>query len=453
MPGLFGIYELSKRSLLAYQTAMHTAGHNVANAGVEGFHRQRVELGATPPAQDYLHQVGTGIGVDAIRRIEDRFLERGILRELPVLSAHSARADALAQAETLLGEPSDGGLTTLLDQFYDGWDDLASHPEDGTVRSSVVRLASSVADAVRSSRSRLDSQLAEVGGEIRAALDDFNRMVGELAEVNRRILTTNAGGAFVADLEDRRDRLVGTLAELGGTTSSIAEDGTATVWLAERVVVQREIVTAVEFEPGTGRPLTIEGRVVEAAGLGGRIGGLFAVRDDDLADAVRRLDQFAARLAEDVNAIHRTGVDERGRAAGAFFVLDGAGPGTEGAAQRLRVADAIVSDSSRVAAGRGAAPAENGVALDIAALRNDPKGASGMLQNLIVELGGRSREAQDLVEAQSFVVQAFQAQRESVSGVSLDEEAAHLLQFQRAYEAAARVLAAADEMARTILSL
>jgi flagellar hook-associated protein 1 FlgK len=453
VPGLFGIYEMSKRSLLAYQTAMHNVGHNVANAGMEGFHRQRVELGVAPTAQEYMHRIGTGITVDSIRRIEDRFLEQGILRELPVLAAHSARAGALAQAETLLGEPSEGGIATLLDQFYDGWDDLASTPEDGSVRGSVIRVAVSVADAVRSSRIRLESQAADVSGEIRATLDDFNRALRELAEVNRRILSTTAGGAVVADLEDRRDRLAATLAELGGTTSAIDDDGTAMVWLAERVVVQREIVQEVGFEPGTGQPLTIEGRAVESPNLGGRIGGLFTVRDEDLAEAIRRLDEFAARLAEDVNAIHSAGVDEHGRPAGAFFVLAGVGPDGVGAAQRLEVSAAIVADASRVAAGRVAAPGENGVALDIAALRNDPKGASGMLQSLVVELGGRSREAQDMVEAQSFVVESFRAQRESVSGVSLDEEAAHLLQFQRSYEAAARVLAAADEMARTILAL
>jgi flagellar hook-associated protein 1 FlgK len=225
------------------------------------------------------------------------------------------------------------------------------------------------------------------------------------------------------------------------------------VWLAERVVVQGDIAQEVGFVPGTGQPLTIEGRALPPS-LGGRVGGLLAVRDEDLGEAIRRLDEFAARLVGDVNSLHASGVDENGRPAGAFFAITGVGQdGVEGAAQRIEVVGALVADPTRVASGRGAAPAENGVALDIAALRNDPRGASGMLRSLIVDLGGRSRESQDLTIAQQFVVDAFHAQRESVSGVSLDEEAAHLLQFQRSYEAAARVLATADEMARTILAL
>ena len=104
-------------------------------------------------------------------------------------------------------------------------------------------------------------------------------------------------------------------------------------------------------------------------------------------------------------------------------------------------------------AGRASAPGENSIALDLAALRNDPQGASGMLQALVVDMGSRSREAQDLYTGQRIVVDSFVAQKESISGVNLDEEAAQLLQFQRSYEAAARVLTIADEMTQTILQL
>jgi len=454
VPGLFGIYELGRRSLLAYQSAINTAGHNVANAGTEGFHRQRVELVATAPIRDLWGSLGTGVTVDRLQRVESRFLEYAIQREVPVMAKYTARSDALATAETSFGEPSGGGLTSLLDEFYGAWDDLASSPEDASVRESVVRMGATLADAVRNTRARLESQVTGLDGEIRRTLDDVNRAAAELARINARIQVTGAGGGVAPDLEDRRDVLVETLAELTGATAQIEDDGTATVWVSQRVVVQRDTVQEISFDPSEGAPPAIQDRPLDAHGLSGRIGGLLQARDEDLGTALRRLDEFAVRLAGDVNSLHEGGIDERGRPSGLFFVLTGVGvDGTERAAERLQVSADLVRDASRVAAGRSTAPGDGELALDIAALRNDPLGASGMLQSLIVDVGARSRESQDLLAGQSLVVESFKAQRESVSGVSLDEEATNLLRFQRSYEAAARVLTIADEMTQTVLRL
>lgn len=458
MPGLFGIYETGRRSLLAYQSAMSTVGHNVANAATPGFRRQRVDLQATSPVRDLFGAIGTGVTLNNVQRVEDRFLEMAVRREIPVLAGLTARADMLAQAESAFGEPSDGGLTTLLDDFYGAWDDLASNPEDAAVRGTVVRVGATLVDAVRASRTRLERQAASTDGEIGRALDDANRVLGELAGVNQAILTAERQGRIPPDLEDRRDLLLDVAAELVGATSQVNDDGTATVWMAERVVLQRGETLALTFETEAGSPerrLRIEGRELRPGEVDGRIGGLVRARDEDIGGAIRRLDEFAARLARDVNAVHRGGTDQHGHPAGDFFEMaDIVGrDGVDRAAEAIRVAKPLRDDAMRVAAGRTGNPGDGSLALDLAALRNDPAGASGMLQHLVVDLGSRSREAQDVLEGQQLVVESFLAQRESVSGVSLDEEAANLMRFQRSYEAAARVLSTADDMVRTILEL
>jgi flagellar hook-associated protein 1 FlgK len=127
--------------------------------------------------------------------------------------------------------------------------------------------------------------------------------------------------------------------------------------------------------------------------------------------------------------------------------------GVTGAAAVIRVTAELERDSNRVAAGRSSSPGDNTVALDIAALRNSATGAAGLLNSLVVDLGARAREAEDLARGQQIIVDSFRAQRQAVSGVSLDEEAAQMLMFQRSYQAAAQLLTIADEMAATILSL
>ena len=127
--------------------------------------------------------------------------------------------------------------------------------------------------------------------------------------------------------------------------------------------------------------------------------------------------------------------------------------GIGGAAAGLRVNTELREDSTKVAAGADGTPGDNSLALNIAALRSDRTGAVGMLQAVVVDLGARARESEDLAIGQGIIVDSFRAQRESISGVSLDEEAANLMRFQRSYQAAARIMTTVDDMAQTLLAL
>jgi flagellar hook-associated protein 1 FlgK len=342
----------------------------------------------------------------------------------------------------------------MLDQFYTAWDDLASSPEDAGARESVVRVGVSLADTIRAVRSRLTDQQDAINGEINQTVDDANRVIRELQILNRNILTATAAGNLPGDMEDQRDTLIARLGELVGATGTIEDDGTAIVRIGGRVLVQLEAATEITYDPLRNVAPAMGGRELGAGDIDGKLGGLIEVRDEDLVTAVKRLDEFAYRLATDVNAVHEQGTDTYGNPAGPFFVLLDLEAGTaDSAAGRIRVAATLQDDSRRIAAGATTAPGDNSIALDIAALRNDSFGASGMLDALVVDVGARAREAKDLALGQEVIVNSFKAQRESVSGVSLDEEAANLLRFQRSYEAAARLMTIADEMAETVLAI
>jgi flagellar hook-associated protein 1 FlgK len=454
VPGLFGIYNLAAQSLLSYQTAINTVGHNVANAATDGFHRQRVELKANLPARTGFGPLGMGVGIGSIHRIEDTFIEFAIQREIPILSRYSARSDALEQSQLAFGEPSDAGLTTILDEFFGGWNDLASSPEDAGARESVVRLGISLADSVKNARNRLVVQQESITSEIARAVDEVNRLATELEHLNQNILASTRDGLVPADLEDRRDVIIQSLGDLIGGTARIEDNGTATVHVGGRLLVQLETADLLDFDLARSDVPFLAGRELRPENLDGRIGGLMQVRDEDIAGSIRRLDEFALRLAEDVNRVHRQGIDSYGNPADDFFhlpVLDPDGVGQ--AAASIAVNPSLVADSLQVAAGTAGEEGDNVVALDIASLRNDVGGASSMLRSLVVDLGARARESEDLAQGQSIVVESFRAQRESVSGVSLDEEAAHLMRFQRSYEAAARIMTLVDEMTQTLLSV
>jgi flagellar hook-associated protein 1 FlgK len=452
--GLFGIYELSRLGLLAQQAAMHTTGHNIANAATPGYHRQRVQLATLNPQLTPFGALGSGVGIESVQRIESRFIEAALQREMPSFGRYSARATALAEAELAFSEPSEFGLTSLLDDFYDTWDDLATNPEDPGPRESVVRVGLSLAEAIRNTHERLIEEQRSITTEIEQTVEDANSIVRELAVLNQNILAMTRNGQAAGDLEDRRDLLVETLAELIGANGQIEENGTATVRIGGRIVVQLSTADEIQFDRATATMPSLGGRPFTPTESDGRLGGLLEARDVDLANALERLDAFAVRLVEEVNSLHAGGVDAYGDEAGAVFELPGiALDGVTGAAAAIRVTADLQRDSNRVAAGRTSSPGDNSLALDIAALRNSSEGAAGLLNGLVVDLGARAGEAEDLAKGQQVIVDNFNAQRESISGVSLDEEAASLLMFQRSYQAAAQLLAIADEMAATILSI
>ena len=454
MSGIFGIYELSRLGLLAQQSALHTTGHNIANAATPGYHRQRVQLKTLNPHLTPFGALGAGVGIESVQRIENRFIEAALHREMPSFGRYSARATALAQAELAFGEPSEFGITSRLDDFYDAWDDLATNPEDPGPRESVVRVGLSLAEAIRSAHERLVDEQHSLSTEIEQAVADANGILRELAVLNQNILAMTRDGQAASDLEDRRDLLIGTLAELIGASGQIEENGTATVRVGGRIVVQLATAEEIAFDrSGAMVPLLGE-RPFTPTEADGRLGGLLEARDVDLATALERLDAFTVRLVDEVNALHAGGLDAYGDAAGNVFALPGVAlDGVTGAAAAIRVTAELQRDSNLVAAGRTASPGDNSVALDVAALRNRADGAAGLLNDLVVDLGARAGEAQDLAHGQQIIVDSFNAQREAISGVSLDEEAANLLMFQRSYQAAAQLLTVADEMAATILSL
>jgi flagellar hook-associated protein 1 FlgK len=187
---------------------------------------------------------------------------------------------------------------------------------------------------------------------------------------------------------------------------------------------------------------------------GGRLGGLVQLRDTTLAGYRQTLDDLAGALITEVNALHRTGFDLDGNAGGVFFEPD---PPGSGAASAIQVSAALAADPRLLAASGDGAPGDNAVALALADLREQPLAALGDSTfaaahgDLIAQMGLDAASAQTQRDASELFLSSLEARRDAVSGVSLDEEAADLVRFQRSFEAAAKFLRAVDEMTRVVL--
>src|SRR5262249_1238781 len=138
--------ETSLRGLLAQQSALDLTGHNITNANTPGFSRETVNLQTTLPLNVMPGiQIATGVGVTTIKRIRDTCLDVQLGSQTMPQGAAQAKQDGLGQVESVLSEPTDTGLNSLLGKYWAAWQNLANAPEDTATRQALVQAASSLA--------------------------------------------------------------------------------------------------------------------------------------------------------------------------------------------------------------------------------------------------------------------------------------------------------------------
>jgi flagellar hook-associated protein 1 len=420
--------QTSLRGLLAQQRALDTTGHNIANASTAGYSRQEAVMAASSALvipQGAVQggagaHIGSGVDVLAYRRIRDTFLDLQYRAQATRLGEESGRAQGLDRAELALTEPSDTGINNQLAEFWSAWSDLANAPDDPAARTALLEQAESLAGAFKIVDAQLELVGQQAAGEY-AALQDEVAQIGEgIAKLNDTIKRYVTAGDTPNDLMDERDRLLDRLAELGTTSVVTGADGAVTVTFG-----------------GAGAPM------VDAAGYhaeplganpGGRLGALkdLSTVPDGLIDSYRlELGAAATALASAVNTIHP-----------GFFGVAHPPPAGYGAA----TIEVTVDDSTLLAA--PATPPAYASANDWARAISELSGkAPDQTYNAFVaRVGSEVREANRNEANAQALTQAVQDRRESIAGVSLDEEMSNLIRFQRAYQASSRAMSTMDEM-------
>ena len=426
----FGL-QTSLRGLLTQQQALDLTGHNIANANTQGYSRQEALLEPTRPYVLPANsvntgagaQLGSGVDVAAIRRIRDQFLDLQYRAQQMSLGDATARTNSLDQVEGAFAEPSDDGLAAQLKNFWDAWSAVANAPENAGARSALVTTAQTLTAAFRTISDQLTTVAQQAQDEydaITGANGDVANMASELAGLNRAIGDAVFRGQQPNDLLDRRDQLVDRLSQLAQV--SVTDTGDS------RWRIDFGGVTLVDPSTPTGYtwPQTL-------TTPGGKLGALL-----DLASATgpaltyrTQLDGVAADLVRSVNALHTSTP---------FFDPAGTTAATI----------SVVATSATVQTGSGTASGENDVAQAIARLRGGT--TDQLYQSLVARIGTESQAAGRAQSTAQSLVDSIDGRRQSVAGVSLDEEMTNLIRFQRGYQASARTMTTIDEMLDTLVN-
>ena len=451
-------------SLHAQRLALEVAGQNVANANTPGYTRQRAELTSVEPTSSPSFaagplRAGDGTRVTGVARLGDVFLDARVRAETGSASFAATRSEIYLRLESTVAEPGDKGVSHALGEFWSAWQDLGNTPDSEAARAVVLESAQALATRITSGHAAVHTQWAQARAELDAAVVDVNSTAAVVADLNDRIRALTGSGVSVNELVDERSRMVTALAAGIGASAVEREDGTVDVMVAGNALVRGGKAHELALDAGSwtlGSPVTLRWAAngTEVAPSGGDIAGLVtalapAASGGVLAGAARSYDELATRLVGTVNAVHGQAMTmgDPQQPGGPFFAETPAGSSP---AAMLTVA---VRDVSGIAVGRpGAGPRDGSMADAMSALATVPEGPDAAWSTFVVDLGVRSRSAGQRASVTESTRATAEKLQLSGASVDIDEESVNMLAYQRAYEGAARVLTAIDEMLDTLIN-
>lgn len=514
LPTFHGL-ETAKRGLNTQRSALYTTAHNVANANTVGYTRQRVQFtqtnafpgpGMNRPAIP--GQIGTGVEAGKIERVRDAFLDRQYRLENNKLGYYSSLHTVLAKMEEIMNEPTESGLHSVMEKFWNSLQDLANHTENFGAREVVASTGQMVADTINYYYNSLIRVQKEIGNEITVKVNEINKLISQIDQLNRQIASVEPSGQLPNDLYDKRDLLVDELSKLVNikVTEIVPKnygqaDATA-VGLYQIELVQEDgssyspQALLISVDRMSGRTVANTVEVIDERGLSQSLSGsieIVKVGDQQLTnfqfagelgaliksfgyknganvvgiypEMIEKLNHFTLAFVNEFNAIHRQGygLNESTPSNLDFFEIDPLNP-----ASSIKVNQAVIDDSTKIAAGLNSGDSgDNGNASRLAQIKSKdfsnyitagslPPGMSGTIDSyyagIIGKLGVEAQSAKKDRDNVQVLVDSVEYNRQSVSAVSLDEEMTNMITFQHAYNASARMITVIDEMIDRIIN-
>ena len=470
MLGLLGTLNLAARSMQAQMTGVEVSGQNLANVNTTGYSRQTVQLTASPDITTGVGPEGTGVSVTAIQQQVNALLNAQIQTQSSTSGYWSGQQTALQSAENALDEFLNGtastdsssttstsstGLASQLNSLFSNFQAVSTSPTSVSAQQALVSQAQTLASTFNQISTQLGSLKTTLNSTISDDVDSANKLLSDIANLNKQISTAEAGGGTANDLRDEREQDLENLAQLTNITTSTESNGTVDVSIGGQALVTGYNLTdsLQTYDAGSGQLLvqTATGGVPLTL-TGGSIQGTIDARDGSLATLQTNIDTLASTLITQVNSIYTNGYSSTGSTGSTFF--DGTNAST------ITVNASLASNPSLLqTSGSATASGDNSVILQLAQLGSAAQSAlnnqtfNDNYDSTVAALGTSLQTANDQVTSQTSVAQMLSTQRSSVSGVSVDDEMTNLMTYQRAYEASAQLVSTLNTLLGDTLAM
>ena len=464
MLGLFNTLNMGARAMTAQQVGVEVTGQNLANANNPAYARQRVQLQTSIPTPTGIGMEGTGVEAASIQQIRDQLLDSQIQSESSVGGYWNSQQNALQNAQAQLNEflnlsstsgDNTAGLSGQLNNLFNAFQSVATSPTDMSARQSLVNAAQTLAAGLNNASNNLSTLNGQLNSSVSSGVTSANQLLTDIAKLNDQIARATASGGNANDLVDSREADLENLAKLANLQTTANTDGTISVSIGGQELVSggKLADTLATYDPGNGQLLVQTATSKTPLTLSaGSIQGTIDSRDGALATLRNNLDTMASSLVTQVNGIYQNGYDLSGNHGANFF--------TGNDAATIGVNSALADDPSQVqAAGAANAAGDNSIALQLAQLGQqsitslNDQTFSGAYAQDVQSFGYALSNANDQVDNYNSVNTMLLNQRDSVSGVSLEEETTNLITYQKAYECSAKIITTVDEMLQTVVNL
>jgi flagellar hook-associated protein 1 FlgK len=452
---------LAQQALMANQTALNITSNNVANQNTAGYTREVASWTENDSVTIGNVTVGMGSSVGQPVSQRDRILEKRVQQQMQVQSQSQSLGDALNQVQNIFGltsgssSASTTALGTAMNNFYNALSSLTANPSDTATRQKVISAASNLVGVFNSSANQMAGVSSDLDKQVSGYVNTVNGLLSNIATLNQKISSTSPN-ADAGVLEDQRQQAIAQLSQYIGLDQISNENNQITLTTTNGAVLvsgaQAYPMSTAQVSGKTNIVAGIPAVDVTSGLTGGALGGTLEARDQLLPQYQSTLDNLAYQIATQVNQVNALGVDGNGNAGQNIFQI----PATATGAAAL-ISMATTDPQSVAAAAVGEGSTGTGNAQLLAALANGASiGGQTPLESLNSLLGqignAASSAAQDNTTQQTLLSQ-LTSQRNALSSVSLDEEAANLTQYQRAYEAAAKIFSVTDQMMASALNL
>jgi flagellar hook-associated protein 1 len=464
------ILNIAKNSLTVNQVSVQVTSHNISNVNTEGYSRQEVVLAEETPSLIGSCLLGNGVKASGVKRYYDKYLDQQISKKNMELGEQQVYQKYFERIESILNEDS-SKLTNNITEFFNAWQELSTDPQNVAVREGIVSSGQNMNRSIKNIYNGLKSIQIEQNNNVKMEVTEINRIVASIADINDKIFEGSAGSGEANDYLDRRNQYVKELSNKIDITSFEDQYGRMTIltsagktlvdggksWELDTMNDAATGFYKIGWKDSSGNLSDITDYI-----SGGSLRGLVEMRDGQLNDSIADIDELARVIITEVNSIHQNGYTLNHTATvpdapdGISFFKEI----TANYAKNIDFSDEVKADLKNIAASSEAdsgIPIGNSIALDIAALMDENlfNGGTETVVNYTASItnniGQLTKGAKDFAQYSEDTMLAMEKQRESVSGVSLDEEMANLMKYQYAFQASSRLFTVADELFQSIL--
>ncbi len=449
MGNLFTSLINSAGAIQVYGRQLATIQNNIANANTPGYVRQTQTLEALP--MDLAAGLPGGVAAGPLVSSRSEYAEQSVRSQFSQLGLAEQKSSDLSRISPLFDLTSDSGVSGSIGKFFQSFSQLSVRPNDGVARQAVVDNAKQLTDAFNQTAAGLTNAGTQADNQIRDNVTTINQLAGKLRDYNanyRREFSSTSDAGLDANVHATLEQL----SEVADVSITRAADGTVSVYLGGQtplVVGEHQFQLSADFSSPQTAVLSSTGADITSQVRYGKLAGALQEKNQLIPSYTADLDTLAKSMADQVNQQLAAGVDINGAApASGLLVYNSA----VGAATSLRVGT-ITAD--QIAAALPQAPGGNGNALNVADLLGAKTMAGGTFTQFLGQLGARIgrdvANAKSDTDTQKGLVDQARSLRDEVSGVSLDEEAAHILQVQRSYQASGKVMTVLNEIMDTLM--